>query len=177
MDWNPHDHLWKSIQRYDAYYGATNNKGALLIAYFTFSLGVVLVQLGNIDLIAPVTDVTARRIFLCLCALVTLATVAALVQVLRVVSPYLLSNKKPGLYHSIIYYADVAEHESADSFVEQIGRGDAQKMTEDLARQAHVLAQGLRTKYRLMKIAFRFTLFAQLPLLASLVIFVAVRRF
>lgn len=177
MTWKPEDNLWKSIQRYDTYFNATNAKAAFLIAFCTFTLGVVLVQLGNTNDIVPEVGSGARRFFLGVCGALAFTTVIVLIQVMRVVVPYLRSNKQPGLYHSIIYYEDVAEHETADHFLKQVKEYDAEKMTMDLARQAHVLATGLKEKFQIMKVAFAITLHAQLPLLATLLVFLAWRRF
>jgi hypothetical protein len=175
-DWKPEDTLWKTIQRYDSYFGATNAKAAFLIAYYTFSLGVIVVQLGNIDLIAPVTSPSARLTFAILTLATAIVTVLPLSYVLRVIMPYLRSNKRPGIYHSIIYYADVAEHQSPESYAEQIKGYDSEKVIIDLSRQAHVLAQGLTDKFRLLQTAISITRFGQLPFFVALFAFVVWRR-
>ena len=61
-------------------------------------------------------------------------------------------------------------------FAEQIKTQDGEKLILDLSRQAHVLAQGLESKFRLLRTAIMVTLWAQLPLLVALVTFIVIRR-
>lgn len=173
----PDEALWKIIGRYDVYFGSTNNKAAFLIAYNTFALSAILLQLGAIDTITPATVHPAARLgFLVIIAATCIATLVSLALVLLVVVPYIKSNKKPGLYHSIVFYGDVAEHASAEDFKRQVDSYDASKLAEDLSHQAHVLAKGLLGKFTLMRNSIFVTVWVQLPLVALLIAFILWRR-
>ncbi|WP_221028911.1 Pycsar system effector family protein [Actomonas aquatica] len=173
----PEDSLWKIIGRYDVYFGSTNNKAAFLIAYNTFALGAVLLQLGAIDAIMQsAAGLHARVAFLIIVGATCLASIASLACVLLVIIPYIKSPRKPGLYHSIVFYGDVAEHASAEDYKQQVDTYDQAKLSEDLSRQAHVLAKGLSSKFRLMRASIRITVFIQLPLIAALIGFVLWHR-
>lgn len=175
MTWKPEDQLWKVIQRYDTYFGATNAKASFLIAFNTFVLGLVVVQAGNVDLVgAPHSG--ARTAFIILCLAAAIATLASLTFVLFVVIPYMKSNRLPGTYHSIIFYADVAEHESVERYQEQVATYNEEKFREDLTRQVHVLARGLRDKFSLLRQAILITVFVQLPLLVVVIATVLTAR-
>ncbi len=175
MTWKPDEQLWKIIQRYDTYFGATNAKASFLIAFNTFILGLVVVQAASVDLVGAAHS-TGRTVFIVLCLAAVVATLASLACVLFVVIPYMKSNRLPGTYHSIIFYADVADHESAERYQEQVATYNEEKFREDLTRQVHVLARGLRDKFALLRQAILITVFLQLPLFVIVVATVLAAR-
>jgi hypothetical protein len=171
------DSLWKVVHRYDTYFTSTNNKAAVLIAYDTFAVGAALLQFANLDAIAPAGCGWPRPVFFALVAGVTLSSLWSLFHVLAVIMPYTASNRKAAGYHSIVFWDDVAEHQSADDYVQQVKTYNEQQMQEDLARQAHVLASGLRQKFARFQRAIWVLAWVQLWLVGLFIGFVLWRRF
>jgi hypothetical protein len=87
--------------------------------------------------------------------LLAIAALAALVSSVRFSSwkAYLRSPKAPGTYHSLFFFEHVAEHPDGAAYLAALRDADGDTVIADLAAQAHALAQGARTKFRLMNAA------------------------
>lgn len=161
--------IWKVISRFDHYIGTTNAKATVIVAFNTFVFSAIVLKWA--DLLFPYKDqrvVAFIAIFLLLVA--ALSSLVSLAAVFLVINPFLKSPKKPEKYHSRIFFGHIAEYDKADDYLKCVRSSDEDKLMEDLCMQAHALAQGLDSKFRIMKIAVGAILFYQLPSLALLVL-------
>lgn len=163
------DFLWKTIGRIDTYIGTTNAKAALIVAFDTFLLGGLLLKAG--DILAPLKAVAwAHTTFVWLIAVIGVASVVSLWFTLSVVQPFLTSNKRPGQYHSRVFFGDIAEVKDAASFVSQVREAGPDEMHDDLAQQVHVVAGIACTKFKRLRWVTRVAVFAQIPALLALLL-------
>lgn len=159
--------LWKVIQRYDTYVGSTNAKAAMLGTFNTFVVGAVVLKWHEVVALYgahPKIGVGAGAVVL----IAALASLYSLWRVFKVVHPFLDSSKKPGQYHSDIFFGHVAEHGCAEDYLRHVAKADEATTTHDLGAQAHALACGLRQKFNDMRLAVGAILYVQLPALGVL---------
>lgn len=158
------DFLWKTIGRVDSYIGTTNAKAALLIAFETFLLGGLLLKSGDVLTPLKATPV-AHSWALWLIALTGGLAVLSLWGTLSVVQPFLTSNKRPGEYHSRVFFGDIAEVGDARAFVDQVREAETDAMLDDLAQQVHVVSKIAHRKFVRLRLVTRVAMFAQIPVL------------
>jgi hypothetical protein len=130
------------INRYDHYYDSVNNKGNVFVAVNTFLLSGIITCYWLLSKEGCIPDylfilIIASGIF----NLFSMGTA------LLAIMPYL--TKSGTQDKSLIYFSDVAEV-SLIEYTTAINTQDEIKENEDLARQAHLLAIGLKRKFSLM---------------------------
>lgn len=163
------DFLWKTLGRIDTYIGTTNAKAALVVAFDTFLLGGLLLKAG--DILTPLKTVMwAHTAAVWLIALIGVMSVVSLWLTLSVVQPFLTSNKRPGQYHSRVFFGDIAEVKDASAFTSQVRDAGLEEMHDDLTQQVHVVAGIARTKFVRLQVVTRVAVFAQIPLLLVLLL-------
>jgi hypothetical protein len=163
------DFLWKTLGRIDSYIGTTNVKAALIVAFDTFLLGGLLLKAQDILIPLKVAPF-AHTWMLWLIAAIGVSSVASLWITLSVVQPFLTSNKRPGQYHSRIFFGDISEVKDAGAFLSQVRDSDADEMLEDLAQQVHIVASIACTKFKRLRWVTRVAVFAQIPVLLALLL-------
>lgn len=163
------DFLWRVIARYDLYIGSTNTKAAFILAFCTVAFGVLTTAPDK--LLQPFVDydllykVVAIAIFAVLGSLF-----GALWFTLQVVSPFLKTPSEPGGYHSRVFFGDVAKFSTADKYLASIDRMTSGELEEDLAKQAHALAEGTCLKFKNLKRAIGCLMFGAIPVLVVYVL-------
>lgn len=163
------DFLWKTMGRIDSYIGTTNAKAALIVAFDTFLLGGLLLKAG--DILTPLKPVpSAHTAALWLIAAIGVASVVSLWLTLSVVQPFLTSNKRPGQYHSRIFFGDIAEVKDTIAFMSQVRGANADEMLDDLAQQVHVVSGIACTKFKRLRRVTQVAVFAQIPVLLALLL-------
>ncbi len=163
------DFLWKTIGRIDTYIGTTNAKAALIVAFDTFLLGGLLLKAS--DILTPLQPTPwAHTAALWLIATVGVASVASLWITLSVVQPFLTSNKRPGQYHSRIFFGDIAEVADASAFLTQAKEASPDEMFDDLAQQLHVVSTIACKKFKRLQWVTRVAVFVQIPMLLILLL-------
>lgn len=137
------EYLKFTIDRYDHYFEAVNNKGNVYLTIIIFLLGGTIT--GFFSLTNKYTCSTWQWILFY--GIVIIETSGILIT-LAALKPYLKGGtKKTGL--SAIYFADVASCTAAE-FIEIIDKRNAEHFYNDIMRQVHQLAKGLRKKYILL---------------------------
>ena len=165
------DFLWKIIGRMDTYIGTTNAKAALLVAFDTFLLGGLLVK--SPDILTPLNAVPAAQTWaLWLIAITGALAVFSLWVTLSVVQPFLKSNKRPGDYHSLVFFGDVAEVKDAASYLVQVRSADSDALLDDLAQQVHAVSTVAMAKFTRLRFVTRIAVFGQIPVLLVLLMLV-----
>jgi hypothetical protein len=130
------------ISRFDHYYESVNNKGNVYLTLNTFALAGIIagyVYLKSIDgnEYGPWTNFVFGVI-------VSLG-ILSIASILLALKPYLIS-KKFGKTRSVIFFGDVSKFEE-HGLVSTWSKTNEQSFHEDLLRQTHTLACGLREKY------------------------------
>jgi hypothetical protein len=161
------DFLWKVIGRYDLYANSINSKAALLMAFNTFVVGAVVLSVDAL-LAQYRANPWAHGIAAFLFSLTALASLFALLKALQAVSPYLRSPRKPMMYHSLLFFGDVAQHQNAQDYLAQLEKVQKSMLRTDLAAQAHALATGLECKFGYLTASVQSLLWVFLPSLALL---------
>lgn len=166
------DFQWKIIARYDTYIGATNTKGALLIALTSFVFTSIVLRWT--DLTGSMSFRDDQVVFKVLTGIALLvAAIASLIvtwKVIVVIKPQLCSPRKPGQYHSTIFFEHVAEYGKAEDYASAVAALDTPKSVEDLSYQAYALAGILRSKFRVLGDAIQIILWWVIPALGSLIL-------
>lgn len=163
------DFLWKTLGRIDTYIGTTNVKAALIVAFDTFLLGGLLLKAP--DILTPLKAAPVAHTWaLWFIATIGVASVASLWITLSVVQPFLTSNKRPGEYHSRIFFGDISEVKDAGAFLTQVRDSGADEMLDDLAQQVHIVATIACTKFTRLRWVTRVAVFAQIPVLLALLL-------
>ncbi|MCC5787427.1 MAG: hypothetical protein JJU33_12090 [Phycisphaerales bacterium] len=163
------DFLWKTIGRTDTYIGTTNAKAALIVAFDTFLLGGLLLKAG--DILTPLKPTPwAHTTSLWLIAAIAVASVVSLWITISVAQPLLTTNKRPGDYHSRIFFGDIAEVKDPGAFVIQVRNADEDEMLNDLAQQVHIVSSIACTKFKRLRWATRVAVFTQIPVLLALLL-------
>lgn len=153
--------LFRIISRFDFYFGTMNAKAALVAAFNSFALGTILLRWN--DLVALFEGYpNAEKAAAILLVVSAVASIVSLAAVFASINPYLKSRQTPGTYHSSFYFRHVAEHESAEAYLDAFCKLEPADIVHDLASQAHVLSRGLRSKFRMMNIAVLVLIFGEL---------------
>lgn len=161
------DFLWKVIGRFDFYINSTNTKANFLMAFNTFIIGGLSAHFSNLMLVSSSYPLL-RNSSLILIILSFVAAIVSLWHTFSVVNPFLKSNKKVGEYHSSIFFQDVAEYESPESFFQKFSKDTDNDLLKDLAYQTHVLSKGATSKFDHLKKALVPILCIQIPALTIL---------
>lgn len=163
------DFLWKVLGRYDFYIGSTNTKAALLIAYNTFVVSGIILKWKDISPCfashPKLAVATAALLFL-----LAIFSLASLIFTFRTINPYTKTCRQPGKYHSKIFFSDVSQFESADSYLDSVKTSAPESLFEDLAKQTYIVARGVDLKFAELKKAIGAILFFQIPTLVAVLL-------
>jgi len=144
--------LWRIISRYDHYYGTTNSKAALLLAFNTAVIASIIIKFEDILSIYETHNICKCIASISLIVII-FSTIVSVWYVFKAINPFLKSHKNPKNYHSVIFFNHVAEFESQDDYYETIKKINEEEFIKDQSFQIHSLAKGLRTKFNYFKIA------------------------
>jgi hypothetical protein len=163
------DFLWRVLGRFDFYINTTNAKAALLVAYNTFIISGILLKWKDISpcfASHPKLAVTSAALLF----LLAILALISLIFTFRTINPYTKTIRQPGKYHSKIFFGDVSQFESADSYFESINKSETENLIEDLSKQVYIVARGVDGKFTDMKKAIGAVLFFQVPTLVAVLL-------
>ncbi|WP_121811479.1 Pycsar system effector family protein [Mucilaginibacter kameinonensis] len=158
-----------SFARYDAYFNSVNTKGAFYLTINTFFVGLSITGLNWIQNKFVVTELTA--FFICL---FLLSCFSAIISTLLAINPFLKSGETYGKPKSIFYYGSVSEFSCSD-FKSRFEEIDEKDLKDDICTQLHILAVGLKKKYRLLTISGSLIL-AEFVLLLPILMLLTINR-
>jgi hypothetical protein len=156
---NRSDFVWKVIGRFDTYIDGTNKKATVLVAFNTFVLGTIVLKWKDLQQILA----GHPRSLLVAAVFITVAAIGTLVGLglaFLAIHPFLKSFKKPGDYHSNLFFVHVAEHPTGADYRAAVIKADSECDITDLCHQAHILACGLTSKMTRLQISFWATILA-----------------
>ncbi len=163
------DFLWKIISRFDFYFGTTNMKATVIVAFNTFIFSAIVLKID--ELLLPLkphkSAVIITAILLVIAALASLVSLGA---VFLVINPFLKSPKHDLTYQSKIFFQHIAEYKEPKDYLQFINKCTDDNWIEDLSMQAYALSKGLKYKFDKMKTAIGAILFVQLPALGLIVL-------
>jgi len=142
------DVLKYSISRFDGYFQAVNGKIALYISLNIFMLTAVTA--GGQSIIKQFPGHT--NIPVILLTLTVIASAVSLFTAIKASIPFL------GNITSTIFFFGYISSLVFDDYKAKIESMDMNGVTTDLTCQAHILAKGLRSKYRYLQVAGYFLL-------------------
>lgn len=167
---NKTDQIKFIIQRYDTYIAGVNTKGTFIVAFNTFFCGVAV---SNYDKLKSmfVVNGNVAELNIHLLILFALAVVSTFIVGLAVF-PYLKSgNSSKEKYHTLIFFGSVAEYKDESEYAAAFKKMTDDEFEADAAKQANLLARGVRNKFKLIGISM-WVFFLQLLTLLSLLIFI-----
>ncbi|RZL60262.1 MAG: hypothetical protein EOO93_14780 [Pedobacter sp.] len=136
-----------SFSRYDSYYNSINAKGAFYLTVNTFFVGLTITGLNWTQNRYNITELTA--FFICI---FLFSCFVAIITTLLAINPFLRSGETYGKAKSILYYGSVAEFSCFD-FKNRFESISEEDLKEDITTQLHILACGLKRKYKLLSIS------------------------
>ena len=148
------EHLKYCIDRFDHYYEGINNKASFFLGLNTFILGGLLAGYFSVNEVKNCGNWFQLNLII-VCALGALS----IVMTLLTINPYLKSKNK-----SVIYYGAIAT-EKYDEYKDMLQQLDEITLYKDFSKQSHILAGGLQSKFRKLKIAGFLILFQVLLLI------------
>ncbi len=158
-----------SFTRYDSYYSSINSKGAFYLTVNTFFIGLFLTSINWVQNKFTITELTA--FFICL---FLLSCFIAIITTLLAINPFLKSGETYGRAKSVLYYGSVAEFSCSD-FKAKFENIEENDLKDDVGTQLHILAVGLKKKYRLLTISGSLIL-AEFMLLIPILIMLTINK-
>jgi hypothetical protein len=144
---NFYDRAKFSFSRYDGYYNSVNTKGTFYLTINTFFIGLFLAKIDWLKSTFDVTELTGFFI-----AIFLLSCFAGIILTLLAINPFLKSGETYGKGKSVLFYGSVADFSCSD-FNKAFENITEDSLKEDICTQLHVLATGLKKKYRLLSIS------------------------
>lgn len=155
--------LIEIIKRYDSYIGATNAKIAVILSYSMAYVGGVAFKI--IDLSAKRDHGWGWWLALTIAGISVTATLYAAYRAYEALNPQTPSGRALHEKPSIVFFGDVASLIGGrDGYVNRINEITDSEIVEDLARQAHVLANIVSKKMTILNGSIRAIAKVQLPL-------------
>lgn len=155
--------LIEIIKRYDGYIGATNTKIAVILSYSMAYIGGIAFKI--IDLSANRSPEWTWWLALILAGASVAATLYAAYRAYEALNPQTPSGRAQHEKPSIVFFGDVANLVGGrDGYVNRINEITDTEIVEDLARQAHVLANIVSKKMNTLNGSVRALAKVQLPL-------------
>ena len=161
--------LWETIGRIDQNISATNTKAGMILALNTFLLGGAALQADRY-LKPLLDDGWWWGGAVALIALLGAACFVSMLITFSVIQPFLNPSKGFQDYKSLIFFGDIASHADGRAYAMAHQQQGHEELLEDLARQAHVVADIAKTKFDRLRLATRLAVFFQFPLLAGLLL-------
>jgi hypothetical protein len=161
-----YNHAKFIIDRYDHYNDSVNNKSAFFIALNTFLLGGLFVGFVNFH-----RDMEMTRSLWYLPIVFGLSSILSTILIVIASNPFLVSGNKEARRRSLIFFGSVAEYKR-ENYLQAFTQQDDDRLTEDTVNQAWILATGLTSKYRKLRIAGWLLIF-QFLLLIPIIYYIA----
>jgi len=158
-----------SFSRYDGYYGNINSKGAFYLTVNTFFIGFFLSGINWVKDNFDITELTG--FFICL---FLLSCFVAIIVTLLAINPFLKSGETYGKNKSLFFYGSVAEYSCSD-FKKHFEQMKEEDLKEDLCTQLHILAVGLKRKFKLLAIS-GILILAEFVLLIPIIIMLTIHH-
>lgn len=155
------DFGWKVLLRYDQYIAATNAKASFILA---LDAGIMTLTSNWLSHSPQKISTCISSIWPLLTFLLILITCATIITTLLVVSPRLTSPKNMSVEKSLVFFGNVAEISCAD-YLRVVASVDCDNLRDDLHIQVHTVARILNEKFLLMRHAFWWVIYFQVPLL------------
>ena len=152
------EHAQFIIERFDHYYEQVNNKGQFYLGLSSLMVGIVISNVEKISKIAA-----ESYSFQAILIIFSLTSALSIILVLTAITPFLLSGKKSN-YNTLIFFNEIAKLER-QKFITEFNNQTEDDMANDYANQIHVLAQGLKLKYRHLYITSCFILIQSITII------------
>jgi len=152
--------------RYDSYYNSINTKGAFYLTVNTFFVGLTITGINWTHNRYHISELTS--FFICV---FLLSCFTAIIITLLAINPFLKSGETYGKAKSIFYYGSVAEFSCSD-FKSRFESITEEELKEDVCTQLHILACGLKKKYKLLSISGTLIIFEFILLLPILLMLI-----
>jgi hypothetical protein len=152
-----YEHAKFIIERFDHYYDTINSKGSFYIALNSFIFGGLCTGYISIE-----NKVTQGFWFWLLLVLPFIICIISILYTITAVSPFLKDNDNNDDNNSLVFFGGIAKH-SLNHFIEKIRSENDDSIREEMYRQIHCLAKGLKSKFDKLFIvsyllAFQFVL-------------------
>jgi hypothetical protein len=142
-----YDHAKFVIGRFDHYNDSVNSKGAFYIGLNTFLLGGVFVGFN-----ALYKEMDIPAVLWLLLITFAICSVASAVLTIVAINPFLDSGNEATAKNSLIFFGSVARHQQ-QNFVHDFTNQDEHRKLSDTLNQAWMLSQGLKSKYKKLRVA------------------------
>lgn len=160
-----YEHAKFIVERFDHYYDTINNKGSFYIAIHTFIFGGLCAGYISIE-----NKVTHGFWFWLLLILTFIICLASILYTITAVSPFLRDNYNYDDNNSLIFFGGIAKH-SLNHFLEKMRYENDDSVREEMYRQIHCLAKGLKSKFKKLFIV-SYLLLLQFLLITILIIYI-----
>lgn len=161
---NKNNFLWDVVKRYDHYIATTNVKASLLLGFLSVVIFGVVLRLSFFEFENDCLSI----LFLIISALLLISCGCSCWQLINVVLPN--TNNSKGS-NSVVFFGDVANLKSQDSYCEKIQTSTEQILQKDLAEQVYFVAKVTDKKFKQLAQASNTIKYAVLP---SLIVFVGI---
>jgi hypothetical protein len=142
---------------FDFFINTVNAKAALLIAFNTFMFSAIVLKWA--ELVKPVETAKGAVFFgTIFFAIAAVAALASLGFTFGAINPFLKSRAKVKKYHSRLFFGHVVQHAQPEDYLSEITSCTRPELVEDLASQAHSLAEGTNNKFWWIKLAVKAVL-------------------
>lgn len=161
--------LWKVLGRYDDYIGSTNSKTAIIVAFNAFVVTGIILRWNDIGtLFTGYTKLTSVANLLLIVA--AISSTVSLWFVFKSINPFLKSPEHPTKYTSAIFFGHVSKFNSPEDYIAHLNEMDQDRLFQDLARQAHSIAQGTKNKFDHLAKAIGVIILFQIPSLTTILL-------
>lgn len=143
---NKYEHAKFIIERFDHYYDTINNKGSFYIGLNTFIFGGLCAGYISIE-----NKVNQGCLFWLLLVLTFLICIISIFLTITAVSPFLKDNDNNDDNASLIFFGGISKY-SLNNFLERIKEEDDDSVKEEMYRQVHCLAKGLKSKFKKLSV-------------------------
>jgi len=145
----------KNLDRFDLYIASIDRKAAFIVSFNTFVLGTLLFKYNDILCLFYCAKIKTLVSFLLVLGLI--AVIFSIFSAFNATKPFLQSGNKTGEYTSLLFFNTVAEM-NQDTYLNNVLNLSAEDFQKDIAYQTHTLAQGLKEKFRWIRISKNTTL-------------------
>lgn len=147
------ENLRYTLSRFDHYNEGANSKGNFILAYSVFLLGFAV---ANFEEIRAINNEAYPQLTLILLIALVVFVLISIGFAISAVFPFLKNNNSSSKkYHSLIFFNSISEMQESE-FMEKVKSQKTKDVIKDMSRQAHVVALGLKYKYKKLGWSLRF---------------------
>jgi len=164
--------ILETIKRFDIYINASNTKIAIILSYCIAYLAGLMLRLNGLHL--QNTPHWLVGILLGSASLSSVITAWTVKYACSALAPKTPSGRAQHEHPSIFFFCDVADHIGGrDGYIKRVLDITPAELTQDLASQAHILANITKNKYKDISSAVNCLVYFQVPSL-MLTVFVLI---